>query len=432
MTNPTKYLVMKTEIKALVAEGKLDEALEKLVAFLESQNDQFSALDRAAKVTQSEYNQSKERELQGLLTEDQIRLTSNKTVNKILEILEFLDKGASPTPSSVRKKWLLYGAIGAGLMLAIVLVLRGISPKTPAQEPVDPVKPVDTSQVVVGKLPIDCPSFAPEAKYTIVVFDFTTRTGIPDNSDQFLVSQLDFIFDRNGFKADAALIEGYKGLIDASFSKSLVENCTANMVIWGSVFSETAVEINFYAPNIDRKEREVLDSLLEFREQGNFQTNIKQAALIIASRVLVMNNNPGAVAESENAYREVAKDKTIIASNNPKVRNAETIATMTLANAHVSAKQYKKSIPYYDKLLVKNHRDTVALNNSFIAHVKLEDLVGAEKASDSLERYKKNLDPALIEAANLDLERKGFTFKSPRFKQKTVEQQLPQKNLPKE
>jgi tetratricopeptide (TPR) repeat protein len=432
MTNPTKYLVMKTEIKALVAEGKLDEALEKLVAFLESQNDQFSALDRAAKVTQSEYNQSKERELQGLLTEDQIRLANNKTVNKILEILEFLDKGASTTPSSVRKKWLLYGAIGAGLMLAIVLLLRGFSTKTPIKEPVDPVKPVDTSQVVVGQLPIDCPSFAPEAKYTIAVFDFTTRTGVPDNSDQFLVSELDVIFDRNGFQADATLVEGYKGLIDPAFSKSLVENCTAKMVIWGRVFSDTSVEINFYAPNIDRKERNKLDSMLQFREQGNFQSSIKQAALIIAARVLVINDDPGAVAVSENAYREVAKDKTIIASNNPKIKNTEAIATMTLANAHVSAKQYKKSIPYYNKLLVKNHGDTVALNNSFIAHVKIEDLVGAEKANDSLERYKKNLDPALIEAANLDLERKGFTIKSPRLKQKTVEQQLQQKNLPKE
>lgn len=423
---------MKTEIKALVAEGKLDEALDKLVAFLESQNDQFSALDRAAKVTQSEYNQSKERELQGLLTEDQIRLASNKTVNKILEILEFLDRGASPTPPSVRKKWLLYGVGGAGLMLAIVLLLRGFSPKAPVKEPVDPVNPVDTSQVVVGKLPIDCPSFAPEAKYTIAVFDFTTRTGIPDNSDQFLVSELDVIFDRNGFQADATLVEGYKGLIDASFSKSLVENCTAKMVIWGRVFSDTSVEINFYAPNIDRKERNKLDSMLQFREQGNFQSSIKQAALIIAARVLVMNDDPGAVAVSENAYREVAKDKTIIASKNPKIKNTEAIATMTLANAHVSAKQYKKSIPYYDKLLVKNHRDTVALNNSFIAHVKIEDLVGAEKANDTLERYKKNLDPALIEAANLDLEKKGWTFKSPRFKQKPVEQPLQQKNLPKE
>jgi len=423
---------MKTEIKALVAEGNLDEALEKLVAFLESQNDQFSALDRAAKVTQSEYNQLKERELQGLLTEDQIRLANNKTVNKILEILEFLEKGASTSPASARKKWLLYGAIGAGLMLAIVLLFRVFSIKPPVQDPVDPFKPVDTSQVVVGKLPIDCPSFAPEAKYTIAVFDFTTRTGIPDNSDQFLVSELDVIFDRNGFQADATLIEGYKGLIDASFSKSLVENCTAKMVIWGRVFSDTSVEINFYAPNIDRKERNRLDSLLQFREQGNFQASIKQAALIIASRVLVMNNDPGAVAESENAFKEISKDKTIVASNNPKVKNTEAMATMTLANAHVSAKQYKKSIPYYDKLLVKNHRDTIALNNSFIAHVKIEDLVGAEKASDSLERYKKNLDPALIEAANLDLERKGFTFKSPRFKQKPVEQQQQQKNLPKE
>lgn len=423
---------MKTEIKALVAEGKLDEALDKLVAFLESQNDQFSALDRAAKVTQSEYNQSKERELQGLLTEDQIRLASNKTVNKILEILEFLDRGASPTPPSVRKKWLFYGVGGAGLMLAIVLLLRGFSPKAPVKEPVDPVNPVDTSQVVVGKLPIDCPSFAPEAKYTIAVFDFTTRTGIPDNSDQFLVSELDVIFDRNGFQADATLVEGYKGLIDASFSKSLVENCTAKMVIWGRIFSDTSVEINFYAPNIDRKERNKLDSMLQFREQGNFQSSIKQAALIIAARVLVMNDDPGAVAVSENAYREVAKDKTIIASKNPKIKNTEAIATMTLANAHVSAKQYKKSIPYYDKLLVKNHRDTVALNNSFIAHVKIEDLVGAEKANDTLERYKKNLDPALIEAANLDLEKKGWTFKSPRFKQKPVEQPLQQKNLPKE
>ena len=411
---------MKTEIKELVAEGKVDEALDQLVAFLESQIDQYSPLYRAAQVAQSEFNQIKEKELQGLLTEDQIRLANNKAINKVLEILEQIDRGITSPSGPNRRVWWWYATGGAVLTLVIVLLVRQFSPKPDITEPQP--DPGDSIQVV--DIPaFTCPAFDKKAEYPIAVFQFTTLNPKDSITDQLLVEEIDAIFARNQYKGDAALVIKIKGSVDLSVAKAMIEKCRARMVIWGRVFDNSEIDLNFYEPQFNPAEQANLDSLLQFRNQGSFQASIKQAALIIAARVLVNNNSPGAVAVSEEAYDETMK-RSDPSAKNMKKSNAESMATMTLANAHAKKKDFQKSIKLYDKILVSKPHDTVALRNRAIAQIKVNNIDGAVKSIDTLKRYQKVDDPLFLDKAGDELKERGFTRKGVEFKKDAKDAQL--------
>lgn len=422
---------MKTEIKELVAEGKVDEALDQLVAFLESQIDQYSPLYRAAQVAQSEFNQIKEKELQGLLTEDQIRLANNKAINKVLEILEQIDRGLTST-SVPRRVWWWYAAGGAVLTLVAVFIVRGLTPKT---DPIDPKPVPDDSTQVVDIPAFTCPAFDKKATYPIAVFQFTTLNPKDSITDQLLVEQIDGIFSRNQYKGDAALVVKIKGSVDLSVAKAMIEKCQARMVIWGRVFDNSEIELNFYEPRFSPDQQANLDSLLQFRNQGSFQASIKQAALIIAARVLVDNNSPGAVAVSIEAYDETMKGSSVAAKSTKK-SNAESMATMTLANAHAKKKDYRKSIQYYDQILDKKPHDTVALRNRAIVQIKVNNINDAVKSIDTLKRYQKVDDPIFLDKAGDELKERGFTRKGIEFKkdakdaQRLLDQRLVKKIPP--
>lgn len=411
---------MKTEIKELVAEGKVDEALDQLVAFLESQIDQYSPLYRAAQVAQSEFNQIKEKELQGLLTEDQIRLANNKAINKVLEILEQIDRGKITTSPPNRQVWWWYAAAGAVLTLVAVFVVRGLAPKT---DPIDPKPVPDDSTQVVDIPAFTCPSFDKKATYPIAVFQFTTLNPKDSITDQLLVEQIDGIFARNQYKGDAALVVKIKGSVDLSVAKAMIEKCQARMVIWGRVFDNSEIELNFYEPQYNQNQQEELDSMLQFRDQGSFQASIKRAALIIVSRVLVGNDAPGAIAVADEAYQETIKANSISARTTKKA-NAESMATMTLANAHAKTKDFRKSIKLYDQLLDKKPHDTVALRNRSIAQIKANDINGAVKSIDSMRHYQKLEDPQFLDKAGDVLKERGFTKKGIEFKKDAKDAQL--------
>ncbi len=411
---------MKIEIKELVAEGKVDEALDQLVAFLESKMDQYSPLYRAAQVAQSEFNQIKEKELQGLLTEDQIRLANNKAINKVLEILEQIDRGKISTSPPNRQVWWWYAAAGVVLTLVAVFVVRGLAPKT---DPIDP-KPVPDDSTQVVDIPVfTCPAFDKKADYPIAVFQFTTLNPKDSITDQLLVEQIDGIFARNQYKGDAALVFKIKGSVDLSVAKAMIEKCRARMVIWGRVFDNSEIELNFYEPQYNQNQQAELDSMLQFRDQGNFQASIKQAALIIASRVLVGNDAPGAVAVADEAYQETIKANSISARTAKKA-NAESMATMTLANAHAKTKDFRKSIKLYNHILDIKPHDTVALRNRSIAQIKANDINGAVKSIDSMRHYQKLEDPLFLDKAGDELKERGFTKKGIEFKKDAKDAQL--------
>jgi len=411
---------MKTEIKELVAEGKVDEALDQLVAFLGSQIDQYSPLYRAAQVAQSEFSQIKEKELQGLLTEDQIRLANNIAINKVLEILEQIERGNTSKPMPNRQVWWWYAAAGVVLTLVAVFVVRGLAPKT---DPIDP-KPVPGDSTQVVDIPaFTCPAFDKKATYPIAVFQFTTLNPKDSITDQLLVEQIDGIFARTQYKGDAALVVKIKGSVDLSVAKAMIEKCQARMVIWGRVFDNSEIELNFYEPQFNQNQQEELDSMLQFRDQGNFQASIKQAALIIASRVLVGNDAPGAVAVADEAYQETIKANSI-AARTTKKGNAESMATMTLANAHAKTKDFRKSIKLYDQILVTKPHDTVALKNRSIVQIKANDIIGAVKSIDTMRHYQKLEDPQFLDKAGDELKERGFTKKGIEFKKDAKDAQL--------
>lgn len=411
---------MKTEIKELVAEGKVDEALDQLVAFLESKMDQYSPLYRAAQVAQSEFNQIKEKELQGLLTEDQIRLANNKAINKVLEILEQIERGTTSVLMPNRRVWWWYAAGGAALALVAVLIVKNLSPKPDVLDPKP--TPGDTTQVV--DIPIfSCPTFDKKAEYPIAIFQFTTLNPKDSITDQLLVEEIDGLFARNKYNGDAALVSKIKGSVDLSVAKAMIEKCQARMVIWGRVFDNSEIELNFYEPQLNQDQQANLDSMLQFRNQGSFQASIKHAALIIAARVLTVNDDPGAVALSEKAYQETMKSNSV-AAKNAKKSNAELMATMTLANAHAKKKDYPKSIKFYNELLNKKPHDTVALMNRAIVQIKVNDINGAVKSIDTLRHYQKLDDPMFLDKAGDELKERGFTRKGIEFKKDAKDAQL--------
>lgn len=423
---------MNTEIKELVAEGKVDEALDKLVALLSNQVEKYPPLYRAAQVAQSEYNQIKERELQGLLTEEQIRLANNVAINRILEILEQIDRGpsASPTPSPSRT-WVWY-AVGGAVLAVIVFFL--VSKSTGENNQTPPIGEIDPTPDTLQSAPVACPNFAKQTDYPIAVFNFTTLNPKDSATDVLLVEAIDGIFANNGFKGDAALVAKINSSVDLQVAKEMAQRCQARMIIWGRVFDNSEIDLNFYEPQFDNTEKVTLDSLLQTREQGNFQTSIKTAALIIAARVLVNNDGPGAVAVSQKAYDEVMKDNpTSIAAKSSKKSNTVSMATMTLANAHAKNRDYKKSIPLYHQILVKNPKDTVARNNLVIADLKTNNLEVAVKNLDTLRNHQKKEDPLLLDKVGDELNKRGLTRKGAEFKkdaQRIIIDQRQTKNLP--
>lgn len=404
---------MNTEIKELVAEGKVDEALEKLVNFLGDKVDQYSPLYRAAQVAQSEYNQTKEKELQGILTEEQIRLANNIAINRVLEILEQVDRGGSsataPTP---RVQWWWF-AIGGVVLTTLAFLFFRKNPGNTDKPVVIPISSVDTLKS--GPI-VDCPEFAEGTKYGIAIFDFTTRTGEKDNADVFLVQEIDKIFDNNNFAGDAILIEDYKGSLDLTMAKNLLKGCDVQMVIWGQVFSQEEIEINFYAPNLEQKNKNSLENDLLGREQSNFQAGIKQAALLIASRVLVDNDDDGAIAVAEKAYEETVKKSNSVAAKSAKKSNAESMATMTLANAHARKKDYNKAIPLYNNILDKKPLDTFARKNLAIVQIKTNKIDVAIKNLDTLRDQQKKEDPQFLNKVGEELSEKGWVRKGAEFK----------------
>jgi tetratricopeptide (TPR) repeat protein len=372
--------MIKKQIEDLVEEGRLEEALDQLTEYLKTNASKYDALIRSAQITQSAYFLEKNRELQGLLSAEEIRQRNAKAANGILDILRQMDL---PQPVPFQRRPMLWVALGGVLLLGLGLLL---GPKifSNRQTPIEPIPEDSTDNQGY------CPTYSNTALYRIAIIPFLTRTGATSqtNPAESLLRAFGDIFNRVRFDADAELLTKFAGFDDANDAKEIRENCGCQMVLSGQVFDENneRISINFFTNSFDPKQERDVDSLLRIREMGSFQSNMEQAALIIASRIMLsMNRTSDAVAFAEEAYRNEQKAQ----QNNPK-RTKQVFPAMTLAQAYTHANQPVKAIDLYNEVLTLRPMDTIAIGNKSVLQFKTQQLDSALVSAEIAAKVKKS------------------------------------------
>lgn len=353
-----------------VSRGDISDAFSQLIAYLDAAPAAGAWLT-AARLQQTEYNLHREKELQGITTTEENRIALNRAAKVILEILEEALPDAStstplPRPRSL-PQWIYLAVAGAFLLvvgLGWSMISQSPNSGKDGQELRDKLQ-----QAPLQPLGITCPTFSPNASFKVAVFPFKPLSELEIAVHTQIIQE----FDRTLLGDDPSIrmvgliknIDVTKRFPDFALADSLLRSCGADMVVWGTYLSDRSINISFYCPLFEKKVRQDLDSLIQSRNQGEFTAGIKVAVRLLTARLYLAKGQPDQAIPIAKGAQQSAKQGNY--------REAESMATMTLAQAYIRAGEPDKAIAQYDTILSKNPKHALALNNKAVLAVKRRD-----------------------------------------------------------
>ena len=205
-------------IEKLIAQGQLEQALDQLVALLNS-DPKYAELAQIAKINQGDLYQIKSQVLKNTISNDEARLANNQIADHVLQITRQLNAGQlnlekQPTRSQA---WRYYVAGGIVTLAGVFLIWKF---------------------VFAG--PRDCPRYSANTNYRVLILPFR-QTGENKNSDPAveIADGLNVLISKTPNLKNIASAEvkaSYTGDYPSpQMAEEIAEQCGVQMIVWGKI-----------------------------------------------------------------------------------------------------------------------------------------------------------------------------------------------------
>jgi tetratricopeptide (TPR) repeat protein len=324
-------------VKQLIGEGNIEQALEQLVALLDSDY-RYAELAQAARVNQSDWYQAKAQVLKNTIDPDDARRITNGIADNALQIVRRLEAGkltlTDPVPAPRPQVWRYY-AIGGVAVLAAVAV----------------------GWILFVRNAAACPKYDDSARYRVMILPFKQTGDLKNFEPEFeIVDGLNKLISKTPqLQAGADVNENYN--IEENYpsfteAAELAAGCGVQMVVWGKInkSSDQGYKLDVFYKLLDAgvvrgMGDTTLNTLLKAREEGRQLTrdvaaitNLLYIVLANQARVPVM---AGLVEMTPRATVEAA---TLSDSN-------WMYTALALADNYQNNRQDAKAIEVYSQVL---------------------------------------------------------------------------------
>ncbi len=420
--------IVKTTKESLL-EGQTAEALDKLIAFLES-DEKYEQLLRLSITARSEYSRLESEQRQGFISQDEANARLNRLNSRLLDLLDRLSDGRleveevqTGTKQSKRKKMLF---IGIPLLLFIGAYLGYRF--WPSPEPEGPS--------------VSCPNFSPKADFKVLLLPFKSISGETLRAEYTVKQRLDDLAYEKELPVDVQIFEGFYDRPGANFpgfrqATKIGNRCLADLILWGtaektpdkrivltSKFKFLGKSETFQIKKIELEgetDLVAVNSISSLLQEGSFTEDVE--TLILAFY--------GLLAHQEGQYAEAAKAFEAVAQ---KGSMPDEIVHTILADSYLAMNRPKKAAEHYEVLARLKPADTIALNNLAWLQISLDNprkaiqaaeqilQIDPENKSALLTRAYAYLETKEFERAAKDFERVEKVFKDEKIRPKTPEE----------
>lgn len=380
------------QVRKLIADADLKQALEVLVSFLEKEKGQFEDFTDSVIQLQAQYNRTKIDEVKGIISANEAQLKYNQINQKTLDLLELLDSGRSPKTTTNRIKQVLPYAIGV-VILGIVVTLFFFYQNN--GDPVTPDTPVNNTEFT-------CPTFDPDSAFKILLLPFRPLAGGLQNTHLAIQERFSDLQNQWKINADTEVLELdpadnkiYPG--DYGEAANLGTGCRAQLIIWGTTeipvtgntitrtrykFLESGERFSFKRLNIkEGSQIDTVTSLSQIAAQGIITEELENIMRLIFGLVAHEVNNSEAAIELLGDMKNVEEDTTLL------------IQQMALADSYLSTNRSDEALDSYNKVLEVHPDYGLALNNRGMLHLQ-------KKAyAEATEDFSRNL---ALDSTNVD------------------------------
>ena len=369
------------QVRKLIAEADIKQALEVLVNYVEKEKGQFEDFTDSVIQLQAQFNKTKIEEVKGIISANDAQLRYNQLNQKVLDLLELLSEGKparAPKPANNLKRMLPYAIalVAVGIIIGSIWVTRKGN-QTPAED----------DQVVAAELP--CPTFEPDSAFKILLLPFRPLAGELQNThlaiqERFgdLQNQWKINTDTEVLDIDATDNKIYPG--DYKDASKMANTCAVQLVIWGTTetpsdgntitrtrfkFLESGDRFAFKRLNIkEGSQVDTVSSLSLIAAQGVITERLENMIRLIFGLVAHEMDQSDAVIDLLAEIDDVDEDTTLL------------IQQMALADSYLSKKDSKKALESYNKVLEVHPNYGLALNNRGMLH--LQEASYAEATED--------------------------------------------------
>lgn len=254
--DPSKTLSL---IKKLIGEGNIEQALEQLVSLLDS-DAKYAELAHVARVNQGEYYQIKAQILKNTISQEDARLANNQLADSTLQVVRRLEAGKltfkDTQPAHSRWRIWRYYIVGGVVALVAAFLIWWFLKED------------------------ECPKYAGDAKYRVMILPFRQTGSLKDFEPEFeIVDGLNTLIAKTPYlKAGADVNEYYdinKNYPSFAEAGEIGGGCDVQMIVWGKIrkSSEADYKLDVFYKLLDANGVAVtgdttLSKLLKTRQEG--------------------------------------------------------------------------------------------------------------------------------------------------------------------
>ena len=343
-----------SEIKKLVGQGNIEQALEQLTALLDA-NPAYAELAQAARVNQADWYQTKSNVIKGLISTDDARIANSQVADNVLELARRLETGRLALEAPAARRTAPWRYVAAGIVVALAGAFIAWKVLKQKDECGDYGKPiVHRVMILPFKKTGEKKSFQPEFDISDGLNDLIA--GTPSMKG----------------KVEADVNENYDtetGYPNPSQVADIASNCDVQMVVWGKINQalgnnkdEYTLEVRYKLFGYGAAEISgdtVLTRMLATRGEGGW---IEDARTVINLLYLVLANQTGtpvyasALGENWQADSQAAATTTAAAA-------IDTSTALELAQNYAISRQPDKALRQYDEVLKAYPAQPTALRN---------------------------------------------------------------------
>ncbi len=369
------------DIRRLIGEARLEDAIDQLAAHLESKRTDYPDAYRSAIHIQADFRELEKERIAGTLSNEQLNLGRNRIQSRLLDVLDQMEQPPAATLLSPSRRW--------PVILAMVLGLAGILYFILRPEPRE-----------AG----GCPSFAAESAFNILVHPFTAFESSNYEPHAAIVSRLDRLNTEYQIGTSVQPLTGALApVFQSQDAERLAGECGAQLVIWGNTeslngnghilqtfyqfFHQGEDRFRMTKVNWEGKAKGVglQSAQAKLGSSGFIQDTVQNLSEIVASGKLTRKIEETILLLFGVVAHQTRHEKAAIASLSGiswQDSASQVLGNMVLADSYLETDK-TTALRYYDKVLQTHPDYPLALNNR--AYLELEQ-GQAEKALQDINR----------------------------------------------
>jgi tetratricopeptide (TPR) repeat protein len=388
-----------TSSKQLIGQGDIEQAIESLVAFLESDS-QYAELAQVCRINQADLYQNKAQVLKGIISNDDARLVTNQVTDNVYQVLNRIEAGKTTLldpevinpqtePSSeVKWKYYIVGGIGA-LTIAVLAYLFFF--KKPEK-------------------PIACPDFGKSVVFKTLIIPLKQtgdkKTAAEPEVD--IMVELNKLLEKSGSNAVSNIKPNFtEGYPTPEQAAALAKECEAQMIVYGRNNGGVLdIEFKVYDKGgVYIKGDSSFNQLLAGKDQGKYTQNAVEVARYLFTVISNKVRQPIAAADLPTilgiVYSNEDVPDSMVKSSGIMTQKLDTAMIFAIAENQVLSKNYKAALSNYKSVLEEAPSNQTALKNIGILTYKTGDF---EASSRNLEAAIPNANTANPEILKLRTE----------------------------